>query len=91
MQKQNKERREREKKENAMQSKTLKSNKNAIRMSTENRRYFLAAGNGNTCPKPNFFSKVLSQCVLEGAAVLHGSLYSLETIKPTYSEPGKSH
>lgn len=66
----------------AMHSKT---SNNTIRMSTENRRYFLAAGNMNTCPKPNFFSKVLSQCVLEVAAVLHGSLYSRETRKPAYS------
>ena len=63
-----------------------------MRLSTENRRYFLAAGNMNTCPKPNFFSKVLSQCVLEVAAVLHGSLYSRKTMKPTYSLASqKSH
>lgn len=69
---------------NAMQNKT---SYNAIRMSTDNRRYFLAVGNTNTCPKPNFFSKVLSQCVLEVAAVLHGRLYSRKTRKPTYSLP----
>lgn len=50
-----------------------------IRMSTKSRRYFLTAGNTTTCPKPNFFFKVLSQCVLEVAAVLHGSLYSRKT------------
>lgn len=62
-----------------------KTSNNVIKISTENRRYFLASGNMNTCPIPNFFSKVLSQCVLEVAAVLHGSLHSRKTRKPTYS------
>lgn len=38
---------------------------NVIRMSTKNRRCILAACNMTACPKPNLFSKLLAQPVLE--------------------------
>lgn len=68
-----------------LDGKNPKNSNNAIRISTKSRGYWLAASNTNTCPKPDFSSEVLSECVLEVTAVLHGRLDSRKTRNPTYS------